>query len=237
MLIKRRCLLIVFIVIILAMVFIVSGCKENEAETVQIPSEGLYTRCIKVKEKIPHDVIEASLEYYDEDTLFKNSDLIFKGIVVDENTIGIEEYINGELERTYYRDSFTFEIEKIYYSEDPSLEVGDVIKVSNASCSYWWVEGTLKMEKGSEYIVITIKRSDLPDVEFSKCYDYYVENYWVPIIPIEDDKYYVDEELTSLTGNAEEEIIRKDGSFKTTVYVKGEEFEEELEDLILEKKS
>jgi len=53
---------------------------------------------------------------------------------------------------------------------------------------------------------------------------------------VEDGKYYVDEILESLTGNAEEEFIREDEYFKTTVYVKGEEFGQELEALILEKK-
>ena len=65
---------------------------------------------------------------------------------------------------------------------------------------------------------------------------YYTEDPYASIILVEDSDYYVDERLPSLAGNAEEEIIRKEGSFKTTVYIKGEGFEEELSALILEKK-
>jgi len=230
---------ILVFILIGALIFIASGCKKGEeVETDKIPSEGSYVRCIEVEEKVPYNDVadDVVLPYYDENTLFEDSNLIFKGKVLDEKEIAIEEYVNGELNNTYYYDVSTFEIEKIYYSEDPSLEVGDVIKVANASCSYWWVEGTLKMEKDKEYIVLAIRSSEISYTDFTKYYDYIVTNYWVPIILVENGRYYVDEELTSLTNNAEEEIIREDGTFKTTIYVKGEEFEEELSSLILEKK-
>src|SRR3972149_2264993 len=229
--------LLVFI-LVLTLIFIISGCKKGEeVETDKIPKEGSYSRCMEVREKIPYNVIDdVEFPYFDENTLFENSNLIFKGIVINEVEIGIEEYIGGELERTYYRDVSTFEIEKIYYSDDPSLEVGDLVKVSNASCSYWWIEGTIKMEKDKEYIVLAKKSFDLPNVEFTEYYDYSVENYWVPIIPIENGNYYVDEMLPSLTSNAKEEITREDGDFKTIVYVKGEEFDDELSSLISQKK-
>ncbi len=188
-----------------------------------------------MEEKDTYNIVDdAELPYFDENTLFENANLIFKGIVTDEVEIGIEEYINGELERTYYEDVSTFEIENIYYSDDPSLEIGDLIKVGNASCSYWWYKGTIKMEKDNEYIVLAKKKSNSFTVKFTEYYDYYIENYWVPIIPVENGKYFVDELLPSLTDNAEEEIIRKDGDFETTVYVKGEGFEDELENLITE---
>jgi len=176
------------------------------------------------------------LPYFDENTLFENSNLIFKGIVINEVEIGIEEYRDGRLINTYYRDVSTFEIEDIYYSEDPSLEIGDVVKVANGSCSYWWYEGTLKMEKDKEYIVLAKRSSEVSYTDFTKYYDYIVENYWVPIIGVENGNYFVDEELISLIDNAEEEIVREDGDFKTTVYVKSEEFEEELASLISQKK-
>jgi len=228
---------ILVFILVLTLIFIASGCKKGEEETTQIPSEGIYVRYKEVKEKVPYNVIDdVLLPYFDENTLFENSNLIFKGIVINEVEIGIEEYRDGRLINTYYRDVSTFEIEDIYYSEDPSLEIGDVVKVANGSCSYWWYEGTLKMEKDKEYIVLTIKEFDLPNVEFTEYSDYYVENYWVPIIPVENGNYYVDEELISLIDNAEEEIVREDGDFKTTVYVKSEEFEEELASLISQKK-
>lgn len=214
----------------------ISGCKES-GEELQIPQEGAYTTYTKVEEKIPYNIADdVVLEYYDENTLFENANLIFKGIVINEAEISIEEYIGGEHVRTYYRDIFTFEIEKIYYSEDPSLEVGDLVKVSNASCSYWWVEGTLKMEKDKEYIVLTIKKFDTSTVEFTQYYDYYTADHWVSIIRVENGNYFVDEELTSLISGAMEQIIREDGDFKTTLFVKGEEFEGELENLITQKK-
>src|SRR3972149_9556595 len=229
--------LLVFI-LVLTLIFIISGCKKGEeVETDKIPKEGSYSRCMEVREKIPYNVIDdVEFPYFDENTLFENSNLIFKGIVINEVEIGIEEYRDGRLINTYYRDVSTFEIEDIYYSEDPSLEIGDVVKVANGSCSYWWYEGTLKMEKDKEYIVLTIKEPNLPNVEFTEYYDYFVENYWVPIIPVENGNYYVDEMLISLIDNAEEEIVREDGDFKTTVYVKSEEFEEELASLISQKK-
>jgi len=228
---------ILIFILILTLIFIISGCKSREEGSVEIPQEGIYSRGVEVEEKIPYEIVsDIEFPYFDENTLFENANLIFKGKVIDEKEIGIEEYIDGELERTYYEDVSTFEIEKIYYSDDPSLEVGDVVRVANGSCSYWWVEGTIKMEKDNEYIVITIKEFDLPNVKFTKYSDYYVENYWVPIIPVKNGNYFVDRELTSLISNAKEEITREDGDFKITLYVKGEEFEEELAALILEKK-
>ncbi|HEY4696365.1 MAG TPA: hypothetical protein VIH13_05700 [Candidatus Hydromicrobium sp.] len=233
--------MLVFILIV-TLIFIISGCKSEDERakkiTSEIPSEGLYVRCIELEEKIPYNVIDdVEFPYFDENTLFENSNLIFKGTVINEVEIGIEEYIDGKLERTYYEDVSTFEIEKIYYSEDLSLEIGDVVKVGNTSCSYWWVEGTLKMEKDKEYIVLVKKKSDTSNVEFTEYYDYFVENYWVPIIRVENGNYFVDEMLTSLISGAKEEVIREDGDFKTTVYVKGEEFENELENLITEIKN
>jgi len=232
MLIKEK-LLITLITVILVSSLTLFSCLGKEVIQDEQKEDD---PCIEVEERNPRNVIEAEQVYYDEDILFEDSDLIFKGKVIDEKEIGIEEYINGELVRTYYEDVSTFEIKEIYYSEDPSLEAGDVVKVGNASCSYWWVEGTLKMEKDKEYIVLAIKKSDMPNVEFTKCYDYYTTHYWVSIIRVENGDYFVDEELTSLITGEKMVIIRKDGSFETAVYVKGEEFESDLEDLILKKK-
>jgi hypothetical protein len=216
---------ILIIILTGALMFSVSGCK------------GSYAKCFEVEEKEPHNIIYVELPYYDEDTLFKDSDLIFKGTVLEAKEIGIEEYIDGRLARTHYRDVFTFEIEKIYYSEDPSLEAGDVIRVANGSCSNEWVTGTLKMEENKKYIVLTEKEYNyLRYVDFTEYDDYYTADYWVSIIPVVDGKYYVDIQLPSLTDNAEEEIIREDINFKTKIYVKGAGFEDELEALILEKK-
>jgi hypothetical protein len=228
---------ILIYILISSLVFILSGCISKGEESMEIPQEGIYSRCIEVEEKTPYNIVDSvEFPYFDENTLFENANLIFKGTVINEVEIGIEEYVNGELNNTYYSDISTFEVEKIYYSDDPYLEVGDFVKVSNASCSYWWVEGTIKMEKDKEYIVLAIRSSKVSYTDFTKYYDYHVENYWVPIVPVEGGNYYVDEMLTSLTGNAEEEIIREEGSFKTTVYVKGAGFEDELRALILEKK-
>ena len=226
---------ILILIIIGALIFIASGCESKGEESDKIPKEGSYSRCVEVEEKTPYNIVDSvELPYFDEDTIFEDANLIFKGTVLDAKEIEIEEYVDGELNQTYHYDVFTFEIEKIYYSEDPSLEVGDVIKVANASCSYWWVDGTIKMEKDKKYIVLAIRSSKVSYTDFTKYYDYHVENYWVPIIPVEGGNYYVDEMLTSLTGNAEEEITREDGS---TVYVKGPELEDELENLITETKS
>jgi len=208
-----------------ALMFTVSGCK------------GSYAKSFEVEEKEPHNIIDVELAYYDEDTLFKDSDLIFKGTVIEAKEIAIEEYIDGRLARTYYEDVFTFEIEKIYYSEDSSLEAGDVIRVANGSCSNDWVTGTLEMEENKKYIVLTEKEyNDQRYVDFTEYDDYYTADHWVSIIHVVDGKYYVDIQLPSLTDNAEGEIIREDINFKTKVYVKGAGFEDELEALILEKK-
>ena len=92
------------------------------------------------------------------------------------------------------------------------------------------------MEKDKEYIVLTQKTFDTLTVEFSKYDDYFTADHYVSIIRVENGDYFIDEILTSLISGAKEEIIREDGNFKTTVYVKGEELEEEFTDLILEKK-
>ncbi len=205
-------------------------------ETVKIPSEGTDSICIEVEEKIPHNVIDGVVELANEDLLFKDSELIFKGTVIDAKEIAIEEYIDGELHYIYYEDDFTFGVEKIYYSEDSYLEASNVIKVANGSCSNDWVEGTIEMEKDKKYIVLTKKTYDTGTTEFTKCSDYFTADHYASIILVEDGKYYVDERLTSLIANAEEEIIREDGDFETTIYVKGEEFEQELEALISQKK-
>lgn len=228
---------ILIFIIIGAMVFIVSGCKKGEeAKTVEIPSKGTYSRYVEVEEREPYNVIDGAVEILSEDALFEFSDLIFKGTVIDAKEIGIEEYIDGELYYIHYSDVFTFEVEKIYYSEGPSLEAGDVIKVANGSCSNFWIEGTIKMEKDKQYIVLAVKEYDQPNVEYTKYDDYYTTDHLESIILVEDGKYYVDKGLISLTGGAEEEIIREEGYFETTVYVKGAEFEQELSALILEKK-
>jgi len=202
----------------------------------QIPSSGPYTRCIEVEERIPHNVVDAVLEYEDEDTLLEESDLIFKGTVIDENEIGLEEYIDGELRNTYYRDIFTFKINKIYYAKDSSIKNGDIIRVTNASCSNNWIEGTIEMKKDKEYILFTEKSYDTDTVEFTKYEDYFTTDHWRSIISIENEDYYFDEVFTSLKSGAKEEKIRIDGDFKTKIYRKGKEFEKELEDLILKKK-
>jgi len=227
--------ILVFILTV-TLIFIVFGCKKDGETTAQIPLEGTYVRSIEVKERIPYNVVDAVIVSYDEDMLLEESNLIFKGIVIDEEEIAIKEYIDGELNYTYYMDIFTFEIEKIYYSEDPSLEIGDVIRVANYSCSNNWIEGTLKMEKDKEYIVLTNIADDTLTIEFSNYYDYVVTDYWASIISIENGDYFFDEKLTSLINGAKEEIIREDVAFKTTIYVKGEEFEEELASLISQKK-
>jgi hypothetical protein len=228
---------ILIYILISSLVFIISGCESKGEESMGIPEKGTYSRCVEVEEKTPYNTVDSvEFPYFDENTLFEDANLIFKGKVIDEKEIAIEEYRDGRLINTYYEGVSSFEVEKIYYSDDSSLEIDDVIKVGNASCSHWWVEGTIKMEKNKKYIVLVKKKSDTLTVEFTKYYDYFVVNYWVPIIPVEDGKYYVDEMLTSLTGNAEEEIIREDINFKTKVYVKGAGFEDELEALILEKK-
>jgi hypothetical protein len=225
------------IILTVTLIFIISGCNGREEESVGIPKKGTYSRCVEVEEKIPYNIVEsAELPYFDENTLFENANLIFKGIVLDASEIAIEEYVDGDLNNTYYRDVSTFEIEDIYYSDDPSLEIGDLIKVANGSCSHWWYEGTIKMEKDKEYILLAKSSNKVSYTDFTEYYDYSVENYWVPIIPVKDGKYYVDIELPSLTDNAEEEIIRKDGNSEKTVYVKGEGFEDELEAFITEVK-
>jgi len=208
---------------------VISGCS--------IFDEGTYTRSVEVEEKEPHNVVGGLTEIIGEDTIFNYSEFIFKGAVIDAVEIAIEEYIGGELHYIFYMDVFTFEVEEIYYSEDSSLEVGDVIKVANASCSNDWIEGTIEMEEDKHYIVLTQKSIDTGTTDFTEYFDYATVDHWPSIILVESGKYYVDEILESLTGNAEEEFTREDGYiFKTTVYVKGEEFEQELEDLILVKK-
>jgi len=191
--------------------------------------------CIEVSERSPHKDSGAELEYYDEDKLFDESDLIFNGVVIDEKEIGLEDYsTSGELHYIYFRDVFTFKINKIYYSNDSSLKSGDIVRVCNASCSNNWIEGTIEMKKGKEYIVLTRKSQDAT-VEFTKCHDFCVVQHWMAIISIENGDYIFDEVFTSLSSGAKEEI-RKDGDFSTTIYRKGKEFKEELEGLILEKK-
>jgi len=219
------------------LIFIISGCEGNGEESGEIPKEGTYVRCVEVNERETYDIANGSIVWVGEDLLFEESDLIFKGKVLDDATeIAIEYYIDGKLYYVYYEDIFTFEVEKIYYSESSSLGAGDIIRVSNSSCPSYWITGTIRMEKGKSYIVLTGKVTDYPDIEFTKYSDYFTKDPWVSIVLVEDGKYYVDEELPSLTNNAEEEIIRKDGDFKTTLYVKGSGFEDELEALILEKK-
>ncbi|MEA2015285.1 MAG: hypothetical protein U9O59_00965 [Actinomycetota bacterium] len=219
------------IILAVTLLFIISGCNMGEEN-------------INGREEYIIDSGSYVLE--NEEMLFKNSDLIFKGTVIDAKEISIDEYLDGELNYVYYFDVFTFEVENVYYSGDPfsegiSVETGDVIKVSNGSCDSDWVPGTLKMEKGKRYIVMTERGVDLSNIKFTKYFDYYTGGPWASIIPVEDGKYYVDEILTSLTDNALEEFIRKDEQdgkilYETTVYVKGEGFENELEALILEKK-
>ena len=192
--------------------------------------------CIEVSERSPRNVIEAELVAFDEDMLFDESDLIFKGSVIDEKEIGIEEYsTSGELHNIYFRDVFTFKINRIYYLNDSSLKNGGIVRVCNASCSNEWIEGTIEMKKGKEYIVLTRKSQDAT-VEFTKCHDFCVVQHWMAIISIENGDYIFDEVFTSLVSGAKEEKIREDGYFNTTMYIKGEEFEEEFKDLILEKK-
>jgi len=227
-------------ILIVTLIFIISACKSNGEETdkvtSEIPSEGPYTKCIEVEERIPYNVVEAILEPYDEDKLLEESDLIFKGTVIDKKEIGLEEYIDGRLRHTYYLDVFTFRVEKIFYIENSSIKIGDMITVANGSCSNYWIEGTIKMEKDKEYIVLTEKVYDTKTVEFSKYFDYAVVTHWMAIINVENGDYIFDEVFTSLKSGSKEEKIRKDGEFKTKIYKKGKEFEEELEDLILEKK-
>lgn len=207
-----------------AIMFIASGCIKNGV------------RYIEVKESIPRNVIDVVLESYDEDELFKESDLIFEGKVIDEKEIGLEEYIDGELRNTYYIDVFTFKIKKIYYTKDSSIKNGDVITVGNGSCSNYWIRGTIEMKKDKEYIVLTEKVYDTKTVEFSKYMDFAVVTHWMAIISVENEDYFFDEVFTSLKSGAKEEKIRKDGDFKTKIYKKGKEFEKELEDLISKKK-
>jgi len=217
-------------------VFLLIGSIALFIFSCNIFKEGTYTRSVEVEEREPHNVESGSVVVYDEDGIFYYSEFIFKGAVIDAIEIAIEEYIGGELHYKFYRDVFTFEVEEIYFSEDSSVEVGDVIKVANGSCSNNWIPGTIEMEKDKRYIVLTKKSIDTGTTDFTEYYDYATVGHWSSIILVEDGKYYVDEILESLTGNAEEEFIREDEYFKTTVYVKGEEFGQELEDLILEKK-
>ena len=231
---------IIIFMLIMAFMFTLSSCKSKEEETdnitSEIPQEGNYTRYTEVEERIPHNIINAELVDYDEDKLFDESDLIFEGVVIDEKEIGLEEYINGRLRHTYYRDVFTFRVEKIFYTKNSSIKIGDVIKVANGSCSNYWIEGTIKMEKDKKYIVLTRKSRDTDTVEFSKYYDYAVVTHWMAIISVENGDYIFDEVFTSLKSSAKEEKIRKDGEFKTKMYKKGKEFETELENLISKKK-
>lgn len=69
----------------------------------------------------------------------------------------MEEYSDERLRYTYYRDVFTFKINKIYYVEDSSIKNGDIIRVCNASYSNHWYEDTIEMKKDNEYIVLTQK--------------------------------------------------------------------------------
>jgi len=195
-----------------------------------------FSWCVEVREKVPHNVVGGLVEIIGEDRIFNLSEFIFKGEVLFEKEIGIKDYVCWELQYIYYADVFTFEVEEIYYSEDPSIKVGDVIKVANASCSNDWIPGTIEIEKDKHYIVLTQKSIDTGTTDFTKYFDYATVDHWSSIILVEDGKYYIDEGLESLTGNTEEEFIREDEYFNTTVYVKGEEFEDELKDLILKKK-
>ena len=215
---------ILIYILISSLIFITSGCKRDGV------------KYIEVKERVPYNVVEAELVHYDEDILFEKSDLIFKGKVISEKEIGLKEYKYGELRNTYYSDVFTFKVEEVYYPEDSSVKNGDIIRVANASCSNNWYKGTIKMEKGKEYILLTKKSQDTKTVEFSKYHDYYVMQPWMSIISVDDDNYIFNEIFTSLKESTDEEIIREDNGFKTKMYRKGEEFEQELEALILEKK-
>jgi hypothetical protein len=217
-------------------VFLLIGSMALAIFSCNIFKEGTYSRSVEVEEREPHNIVGGVTEIICEDTIFKYSEFIFKGAVIDAVEIAIEEYIGGELHYIFYMDVFTFEVEEIYFSEDSSVEVGDVINVANGSCSNDWIPGTVEMEKDKRYIVLTQKSIDTGTTDFTEYFDYATVDHWPSIILVQNGKYYVDEILESLTGNAEEEFIREDGDFETTVYVKGEEFEQELEALILEKK-
>ena len=215
---------ILIYILISSLIFITSGCKRDGV------------KYIEVKERVPYNVVEAELVHYDEDILFEDADLIFKGKVISEKEIGLKEYKYGELRHIYYLDVFTFKVEEVYYPVDSSLKNGDIIRVANASCSNNWYKGTIKMEKGKEYILLTKKSYDTKTVDFSKYFDYAVVTHWMAIISVEDDNYIFDEVFTSLKESTDEEIIREDNGFKTKMYSKGKEFEKELKDLISKKK-
>lgn len=228
---------ILVLIIIGTLIFITFGCGKGKEETAQIPSEGPYVRYVEVEERIPRNVAEALLVYYDENKLFNEADLIFKGVVIDEKEIGLEEYIEGELNITYYFDVFTFKIDKVYYTEDSSIKNDDVITVANDGCSNSWIKGTIEMKKDREYIVFAKKTIDTDTVKFSDYMNFFSIHYWMSIISIENGDYLFDEVFTSLKSGAKEVKIRRDGDFKTKIYKKGKEFEEELMDLISEKEA
>ncbi len=218
------------------MILSIASCTKINEEGLNIPSEGTYTIYKEVKESVPNNVIKAELDFYDEDKILREAEFIFKGEVVDEKEIGLEEYMDGELQNIYYRDVFTVKITKVYYLKDSSLKEGDIVKVANVSCSNNWYKGTIEIEKNKEYVLITQKSRDTNTVEFSKYHDFSVIQPWMAIIIIENGNYIFDEVFTSLISGKEEEKIREDGSFKTKMYKEGKEFEKKLKDLIAKKK-
>ncbi|MCJ7471229.1 MAG: hypothetical protein MUP02_00230 [Actinobacteria bacterium] len=217
----KKILVVILIGAIIFILFIFIKYNEQVVQIVEnIPIGGTYVKWRVVKEKMPCNITEAaSYEYYDEDRLLERSDLIFKGIVTDAKEIYVKEYFDGRLNAEYYMDVFTFEIEKIYYSEDPTLKIGDIIKVANGSSPSDWLEGTLRMEKDKEYIVLTYKDYHTNTIIFPKYCDYVTVDRYISIIRVENGDYFVDRELESLTSDAKEEIIREDYGFETTVYV------------------
>ena len=216
--------------------FIITSCKNADNNEVLIHLEGHYTRYVELQEKIPYNVIDVELIYTDEDILIEEGDLIFEGVVIDDKEIGLEEYINGKLVNTYNYGVYTLKISRIYYSKNSSIKSGDIITVGNSSCANSWYQGTIKMEKDHEYILLTRQTIDTDTIKFSEYFGFAILHPWEATISIENGYYIFDEVFKSLISDQVEEKIRKDGSFKTKTYKKGKEFENEFKDLISKKK-
>jgi len=239
---------ILIIILMVTLLFIVSSCETISEDQDETPEECNYVRYAEAEESEDYNVLSGSYLFYGEDRIFKESNLILKGKVIDAKETFIEACIDGEVRKLDYDDTFTFEVEKIYYPGNPSIKAGDVIRVKNGSCPSDWIPGTLRMEEGKRYIVLTQEMTVHDNyyindvyIELTEYFDCATTEHWASIILVEDGKYYVDEKLESLTDNALEEFVRrdrheKDETFETTIYVKGEGFEDELEALILEKK-
>jgi hypothetical protein len=223
---KRKFKISLLILLLLNLIYISS--KDTQA-CIQNSKLKEIIKVSITKEKIPPIISFKNYKYYTQSSLIDSANIIMKATILDKKEMKFTVYRNNKVSELYYKDLITIKINKILKQDNGNklIDNNSIINIYNDSCSHNLIEGSIKLEKGKQYILFLERINNSSDINYLKYAKYsIIAPEWSDVY-VNNNIYTFNKNFDLLLGNIIS-IIRINGSIDYTSY----DFEERLSEQI-----